>query len=245
MMARRTFGVVVLGVAAALLSGCDWITAPARPHVVRYRLVATVDTPVGERSGHSVIEVAMSRTSGTFDVRGEAVAVDLPNNQTLFVLLRSANDADWAAWALNVIPNPEKDMPAKDAQARIDQVARWIDMLKADLGVHPVWTPEAPHTRPGSTVSVPYFVKFGDISDPASVAEVDPNNLAKSFGEGYRLRALTIQVADAPVTKGINKRLVWLSSHTGMLDNSGDHNRLHDDPIKNLTKRNFVQGDMK
>ena len=200
------------------LSGCDWITAPARPHVVRYRLVATVDTPAGERSGHSVIEVAMSRTSRKFDVQGEAVAVDLPDNQTLFVLLRSANDPDWAAWALNVVPNPEKDLPAQDSQDRIAQVTRWVDMLNADRGVHAIWTSTAPNTPRGSSVLVPYLVKFGNLSDPASVAEVDPNDLSKSFGKGYRLEALTIQIVDASVTTGIEKRLTWLNDVGPLID---------------------------
>jgi hypothetical protein len=51
------------------------------------------------------------------------------------------------------------------------------------------------------------LVTFKDIADPTSVVLVDPDDLAASFGAGYRLKAITVQVTDKPVTVGIEKRL--------------------------------------
>lgn len=54
------------------------------------------------------------------------------------------------------------------------------------------------------------LVTLGDVSDPTSVERVDPDNLEASFGKGYRLKAITVQVTDDEVTTGIEKRLGWL-----------------------------------
>ncbi len=149
----------------------------------------------------------MSRTSRKFDVRGEAVAVDLPDGQTLFVLLRSATDADWAAWALNAVPTPERDVRVKGTEERIAQIDRWVAYLKADRGVHPIWTPEPPHKVPG--LSVPYMVRFRDVADPKSVELVDPNDLAEAFGRGFALKSLTMQMTDEVFAGKIKERFSW------------------------------------
>ena len=220
LMARR--GVMgLLAVAATLvLASCHGVTH-ARFEPVRYRLMATVETPEGLRSGSSVIEVtwAMSRTSpplggSGYTVKGEAAAVDLPGGQTLFVLLRSAEDVDWAAWVIKRIPTAGMIEQAKPAPGdRAEQIAsekRYLDLVRVDRGVHAVWRPELPHNLPG--LSVPYFVRFRDIADPKSVEQIDPADLAKSFGPGVSLKSLTVQVTDAPVTKGIEKTMGWLET---------------------------------
>ncbi|MCC6479158.1 MAG: hypothetical protein IT552_08115, partial [Sphingomonadaceae bacterium] len=53
----------------------------------------------------------------------------------------------------------------------------------------------------------PMLVTFKDLADPTSVEQVDPDDLAASFGRGYRLKSITVQVTDAPVTVGIGDRL--------------------------------------
>ena len=103
--------------ALALASCGPQVTTAAdssNPPSYKSRLTATVETPQGERSGHSVIAVwwrSPSPIFGTqgsagFTVKGEAVAVDLPKGQTLFVLLRSAANVDWAAYAHESVPVP-------------------------------------------------------------------------------------------------------------------------------------------
>jgi hypothetical protein len=152
-----------------------------------------VETPEGVKSGHSVNEVIWTRSGpvekalfsglagGGFQVKGEAVAVDLPNGQTLFVLLRSPASVDWAGWVSHDVP--------KDGSAA--PVPR-----KDNMG----------------NDNIPYFVRFKDIADPKSVEQVDPDDLAKSFGPGYRLKALTLQRTSEPVTTGMEKRFIWLSA---------------------------------
>ncbi|HEY8604753.1 MAG TPA: hypothetical protein VIL62_10545, partial [Tsuneonella suprasediminis] len=102
-MKRRRFlsGVAASGLALSL-PACS--LADDTP-TYRYRLKVEVETPEGLKTGSSVIEVeqSMGRSAGTGfgeiimrRVHGEAVAVDLPGGRTLFALLRSEDETDWA-----------------------------------------------------------------------------------------------------------------------------------------------------
>jgi len=182
-MGRRSALGVFAGCAAALLVGCG------SSETIRYRLRAEVETPEGVRTGQSVIQVAWTKpdpvakavlgalAGSGFQVKGEAVAVDLPGGETLFVLLRSPAVEDWAGFASNQVGLSEaRPLPRKD--------------------------PHLPDTD-----NYPYFVRFRDLNDPNTVEQVDPDDLATSFGDGYRLKALTLQRTNEPVTNGIKHRL--------------------------------------
>jgi hypothetical protein len=46
------------------------------------------------------------------------------------------------------------------------------------------------------------------------VRRVDPNDLAASFGPGYRLNAITMTITDEPVTEGkVETVLGWLGKY--------------------------------
>jgi hypothetical protein len=65
------------------------------------------------------------------------------------------------------------------------------------------------------------LVTFGDEADPTSVAEVDPDDLAATFGEGVRLKRITVELTDDPVTSGIEARLAWMNAYRGKWVNGG------------------------
>jgi hypothetical protein len=55
------------------------------------------------------------------------------------------------------------------------------------------------------------LVTFGNISDPTSVQQVDPDDLAATFGAGYALRAVTLEITGEPVTIGVVEGVLgWL-----------------------------------
>lgn len=57
----------------------------------------------------------------------------------------------------------------------------------------------------------PLLVTFTDITDPTTVNQVDPTNLAATFGPGVSLKRITLQITDEPVTEGkIESVLGWL-----------------------------------
>src|SRR5687768_16239408 len=91
-MTRMLWFAAVAAVILFLLTACS-----DRGERFRYKMTVEVDTPDGVRSGYSVHEVraryrnhfGVAPRSRTMDTIGEAVAVDLPDGQTLFVLTPS------------------------------------------------------------------------------------------------------------------------------------------------------------
>ncbi|MFK7791262.1 MAG: hypothetical protein AB8B88_01200, partial [Devosiaceae bacterium] len=64
---------------------------------------------------------------------------------------------------------------------------------------------------------LPMMVRFEDVTDPPTVALVNPYDLAASFGEGINLRRVFVQTTKANVTEGISDRLPWLANQRGSL----------------------------
>lgn len=206
----------------------------------RYRMTVEVDTPEGLKTGSSVIEVQSWDQGHGFPgpeaggirtkVRGEAVAVDLPNGQTLFALLRSAKgDVDAAsryAWALLPEP-PDKTKPGGRTN---------INALKAIQGR----TALAPK-------DYPMLVRFKDINDPKTVELVEPSNLEAHFGEGAKLKSISVEATYETVTSEIAARLRWFDQVRGALFHISASERpptgtpfpLH----ATLTELDFQQGD--
>jgi hypothetical protein len=197
LLTRRGFVGVALGSVVALtLASCS------KQEFRRYKMIVVVETPDGDRSGSAVRELKMNippnipmlgEARGRTYVRGEAIIVDLPNGRTLFALLTGANgDVDYA----NTI---------------LTRAGLWDG--SASDGPEELW-PQAPATQGlKNTSPLPMLVTFRDIKDPTSVERVNPDDLVASFGKGYKLKTITVQVTDAPVTTGIQKRLAWLSVH--------------------------------
>lgn len=195
---RRWFFALCASLPMLMTAGCgEPAQEPMPPY--RYRLRVIVETPQGLREGSSVIQVqwqpAIFGAAG-YKMVGEAVAVDLPDNQTLFVTLRSGRDnADWSAWALSgIVP----DVRYPEGEPRVETpVPREVRIApKGSREMMPNW---------------PTFVKFRDQNISETIEEVDPDDLAKSFGPGIKLKSLTIQFTTDPITTGIEKRLPWVT----------------------------------
>ena len=207
---RAISGLLVL-VFSLFFVACDDTTPD-----YRYRLTVEVETPGGLRTGSSVIEVEqnMGRSAGTGfgkiimrRVRGEAVAVDLPGGQTLFTLLRSDTNNEWAETVMQMLA-PEIEGETFDDE--FDNVL----MIEGEV--------QLPRTWPANVVvpersAYPLLVTFGDIDDPTSVERVDPDDLVATFGEGVSLKRITVELTDDAVTTEIEERLGWLASLRGTL----------------------------
>ncbi|MEM9086813.1 MAG: hypothetical protein AAGB23_12885 [Pseudomonadota bacterium] len=121
-------------------------------------------------------------------VRGEAVAVDLPNGQTLYMLL---GDARWHAHRAIKTPPPGPGHHLLGVKR-----ARWMIKNKAKG--------ELPRGR------YPRMVIFQDDDDPTSVMEADPDDLEATLGEGYALKRVGIEITDERVTRQMRARIPWL-----------------------------------
>lgn len=201
MTTRRAFaGVLAASSALFILGGCD----SEKPNkTLRYQMVVEVETPQGTRRGVAVRALEFSAADSSLlgesrphvELVGEAVSIDLPDGQTLFALLIGDDgDVDYA-------------------KRIADRSGLWGADSQWPIGKPMELWPTAPTTeRLRHASSIPMLVTFKDIKNPISVKKVNPNDFAVSFGRGYRLKAINIQVTDEPVTTGIEKRLLWLSS---------------------------------
>ena len=149
-----------------------------------------VDTPAGPRSGASVLEVT-HYPNGTSPTRlkGEAVAVDLPGGQTLFVLLIRGRSESAAATYAGAAFHPPTVYGADAWREQAEYIKR--------------------QTRPASLKAqdLPTFVRFRDPADARTVELVYPSNLSASFGPGIRLNRVDIQITEDPVTETIERRM--------------------------------------
>lgn len=53
------------------------------------------------------------------------------------------------------------------------------------------------------------MVYFKDINNPATVDRVDPDNLSKVFGQGYKIDRVTAEPTQDAVSTGISSRFPW------------------------------------
>jgi hypothetical protein len=197
---------VLSALAGLLLTGCS-----ERLPTYRYRMTVEVETPEGLRTASSVIEVRTTRGSGfpgpeaggiADEVTGEAVAVDLGRRGTLFALLRGPPELDYAIeYAQGIAPSAL--LPG--LVDRSGTVEAWGNNLRALKEVR------------GSVAltadQYPLLVRFRDIADSRTVERVGADDLAAAFGEGVRLRRITVEIAHEPVTKSIDERLPWLGPY--------------------------------
>lgn len=207
MIARRAVLNLITGGATALVGGCGLVFPSDR---LRQKMTVEVDTPEGVRSGSAVVETEVRQgkrwgdSSGTrFGLRGEAVAVDLPGDQTLFALLRGvdAASADATTYQTRLIFDALLESDRTNEPIRIDGLdlmAVRKEAKDARLRL------ELPRT------TYPLFVRFRAVDNPSSVERVDPTEFSYSFGAGIELRRITVQVTDADVTYILAKRLAML-----------------------------------
>jgi hypothetical protein len=176
-----------------LLAGCDLLGFSEWEW--HQKLVLEVVTPRAIVSGGSVVKVKVGSTPDWMPfeggggmgskVEGEASFVEVAPGRYLFALLSGGGEAQLAHSVFFADPgmnNAERN--------------DWLQDFKGSAAV--------PRNND------PRLVTFTDISDPKSVRRVDPDNLAASFGPGYRLRSVTLEITDEPVTNGeVEKVLPW------------------------------------
>ena len=203
-MARRgILGILAALGAATMLRGCGFLGYSS----YRFKMTVEVETPNGLKTGSSVYDVRAFRTSdlltggGSSDseLRGEALAVELPDGKTLFALLKTVNTPghdDLAYMSMRSL-DPAFNYNRAESAKRI----RSGDGIQSPAEVAPA--------------DYPMLVTFAGNNDPTSVARVDPRNLASSLGAGVRLKSIMVEVTDDDVTISTRMRLNVLGIRKG------------------------------
>jgi len=191
-MARRGALGILAGTVAAALSSCGWLFKSAS---YRFRMTVEVETPEGVRTGSSVYEAMASKSpaltsqehEGSGGLRGEAVVVDLPGGP-LFVTLKMPVAGETLDGAATLALAPDTKRGDVDAYvAAVDRLSRTVG-ARAELP-RKDW---------------PLMVRFRNIHEPKSVAEVDPQT------EG--IRRISIETTRDEVKTGIEKILPWIKA---------------------------------
>ena len=198
-MKRRMFLGFGVAAVAMMLSGCGGGSS----NTYRFKVKVEAETPDGPAIGSSVLEGKIVTNSGGGvlpSVRGEAVAVDLPGGRTMFALLRSGNDSNWAGRVMMLLE--------QGVGGSADQVLARVKAMRGEQALPRMWPVQGILPRRSA---YPTLVTFGDLDDPTSVVEVDPDDLAATFGEGYALKRITVQVTDEALTDNIEDRLAWVT----------------------------------
>jgi hypothetical protein len=198
---------------AVALAGCGDPT-----YTWHQKMTVEVETPAGVKSSSSVIEVSAQVGSGFlakhtagspvgWKTHGEAVTVDLGNGRYLFALLTG---------------DKYRAQPGRNALYSFADMASYdppYDTLPVDQ------VERAPRNRSVAIAadSYPLLVTFTDLANPKTVRRVNPDNLAATFGPGYDLKAVKLEITDAPVTSSkIESVLPWIGDYYNkMLDGRG------------------------
>lgn len=173
------------------------------------RMTVVVYTPSGHVYGTSVSAISWSKgfnlnIGWNSKFQGEAVVVDLGGNRYLFALLTRQSNTEYLG---TVAP---ASIAAKEGrvlnEALFQEVSRRRGRAKGVIAV--------------PDYQWPLMVTFTDRSNPLTVQLVNPRNLRDTFGDGYNLNLVALQITNEPVTNDhIETFLPWLKTiGGGMLD---------------------------
>jgi hypothetical protein len=158
---------------------------------------------------------AVDSSSTSVRVTGEALAVEVMQGRWLFALLKGGEgwqgDAGLNAGFAIAVP--------------LGHFARSAEGARDVVGF-PKDTPlELPRE------AWPLLVTFDDVAKPETVQEVDPADLAAVFGEGVRLKAVTLEITREAVTEGRVDQVLghgffdtWTQSHLAELAKGNANN---------------------
>lgn len=204
---------------AAVLAIAVTLTGCSRSESYRYKLTLAVNTPDGVKRGSSVTEwvfweVSIPARGAPHKVRGEALYLDLGSGaRPLIALLTShlhekQGGTVWD-WSGDDQLSRLYGLPSEDFMDHVAHLARMRGPHRID--------PE----------DLPDLVTFGDVNDPNSVIEVDPNDLQATLGQNVTWNEIALESTGEPVTKGIiETKLRWIPTYTDkMLDGAHYHGK--------------------
>ena len=190
---RRTIVSLAATIVAAMgLAGCGFLGFDHWRW--NQKMTIVVETPSGPVTGASVVRIDVSQKPRIFhesrgivrSLDGEAVTIELAQGQYLFALLGEEAGRARGAFA----PDMQREKP--------DRVYGTLEDLR--------------ESRDLQLPLYPRLVTFDDIADPSTVRQIDPGDLSASFGSGYRLQSITLEITDEPITQGrVEQVLGWLN----------------------------------
>lgn len=189
-------------VVVAVLFALAWMVWATGRYSWHQKLTITVETPAGDVSGSAVSAVSWRKQwfrwdgmGWSYDLTGEALVVEVTPGRYLFALLKGAGTTEY--------------MGSVAAASIVGREGRVLDAaLFSEV-----------EGKRGQMITVPVYqypmmVTFDDITKPETVREVDPDDLAAVFGEGVRLKAVTLEITREAMTEGrVEGVLGWMPDY--------------------------------
>jgi hypothetical protein len=187
----------------------------------RYKMTVIVETPEGIKTGSAVREVSNTASSLELDwpnatnraeLKGEAVVVDLGERGALFALL--CYDRGIEDHARRIVYDV---FPYSGGYSTVEGIRHYRNLKHREATL--------------TQAQYPLLVTFKDLDDPKTVTRVldmewhgpttnamfsiKADHFEELFGKGVRLKEITIEMTDEPVTWEIDKYLSWLHELAG------------------------------
>lgn len=197
---------------------------------LRYRLTLAVDVDGVEHTGSGVIGISYQPLPDWFvagseglhfggEMHGYAVTVDLGDRGLLFLiylppLFKASCSPPWGGNTLSTLPLSAFGLPDGGPRSYMGHIVR---KLQHDGG-----SADVPFAK------LPMLLRFRNIHDRRSNEEVDPCDLAATYGPGVRLKRATLEITNDPITPMPATWPKWLvddKDHIFSRDRSG-HIRL-------------------
>jgi hypothetical protein len=192
-------------VVAAVLFALAWTVFTTGRYSWHQKLTVTIETPAGEVSASSVSAVSWRKQwldwdgmGWSWDLTGEAVVVEVTPGRHLFALLQGAGTTEYMGSVVAA--------SIAGREGRVLDEALFSEVhYRRDRAAGVIVVPEYQY---------PMLVTFDDITKPETVREVDPRDLAAVFGEGVRLKAVTLEITRGAVTEGrVEAVLGWIGEY--------------------------------
>ncbi|MFA7276427.1 MAG: hypothetical protein WC043_06470 [Pseudobdellovibrionaceae bacterium] len=214
----------ILSVAAVIILaiGTAWAMDGHETYTWRYKTTVTLETPEGEKTGSAVREVIVNVKPYPIDTRrpyrtkvhlkGEAVVIDLGKRGVLFSLLSSGNlgvnhGSDIVFYAFDgpaglTLEGLKYYSHLKDAKTSLDPKFRPTMVMFKDMG-------------DPKTVTLAYGVKMTSVPNQAENQYDYDDHLEELFGKGVKLKEVTVEMTDDPVTREVSRYLPSFGEETG------------------------------
>lgn len=238
-MRRALVIIAVALVGFAALVGADWATSGTISGFRRWswhqRLVVAINTPDGIKVGSAVSDASWSMAPKWFRVgdsggghgdgvlSGEATVVEVAPGKFLFALLKGYS----AETTIRIFAKrPLGTDHRREYIPALDRIATLRE------------TRELPRS------SYPILVTFDDVNSPATIKIVDPANLTASFGPGFFVGSIRIELTNEPATSGnIQKVLRWLSHQVGRVKTTDKKYATELTEAEKVDSTDFVRGE--
>jgi hypothetical protein len=196
-------------VVAAVLVALGWVVFSQGRYSWHQKLTIIVETPAGEVSASSVSSIIWRKHESwwsvlgwSYDVTGEALVVEVTPGRYLLALMRGKGTTEYMG---SVAP---ASIAGREGRGlNLELFSELLSEVNYSRG-------RAAGVIPVAEVWYPVLVTFDDITKPETVRVVDPENLAAVFGQGVRLKAVTLDITEEAVTEGrVEGVLEWMPNY--------------------------------